>query len=144
MSTYEQGLTNQSEALTNIEGLLGKPQRIAIKASGRILLVDPADIITVEARGNYVLLRRKSGSELLREPMASVAAKLRTCGFIRIHRSVIINTSFVEEIVTSNTGDSLVRIKGGLEFAVSRTYKKNLQSIAPLWIGIGTYALRSA
>jgi DNA-binding LytR/AlgR family response regulator len=144
MSISEQAFTGHLADVPNIDGLLPKPPRIAIKASGRILLVDPADIITVEARGNYVLLRRKSGSDLLREPMSSVAEKLRACGFIRIHRSVIVNASFVEEILTSNTGDNLVRIKGGLEFAVSRTYKKNLNSIAPLWIGIGSYGFRSA
>ena len=135
MSTYEQAYATRLEAFANVDGLTPKPQRIAIKANGRILLVDPAEIMSVESRGNYVLLRRKSGSDLLREPMSIVAEKLRACGFIRIHRSVIINALFVEEILTTSTGDTLVRVKGGLEFAVSRTYKKNLQFIAPLWIG---------
>jgi DNA-binding LytR/AlgR family response regulator len=141
MSTYEPTLTPHSQAPPTIDIVIPKPQRIAIKAGGRILLVDPAEIITVEARGNYVLLRRKSGTDLLREPMSAAAEKLRACGFVRIHRSVIVNASFVEEILTSNTGDNVVRMKGGLEFAVSRTYKKNLHFIAPLWIG--TYGFRS-
>jgi DNA-binding LytR/AlgR family response regulator len=118
-----------------IEGLLGKRARIAIKAKGRILFIDPDEIAAVEARGNYILVQRQCGSELLRESMSTVEGKLRAYGFVRIHRSVIVNASFVEEILTLGSGDNVVRIKGGKEFTVSRTYKKNLLAITPLWIG---------
>jgi len=121
--------------LPRIERVLAKPSRIAIKAKGRILFMDTADVVTVEAQGNYVLLRRMSGSDLLRESMSSVAEKLRPYGFVRIHRSVLINASFVEEIRPLTTGEYALRIKGGKEFNVSRAYKKNLHSITPLWFG---------
>jgi len=67
--------------------------------------------------------------------MSAVTEKLRAYGFVRVHRSVIINAAFIEEIFTMTSGDSVVRIKGGMEFPVSRTYKENLHSITPLWIG---------
>jgi DNA-binding LytR/AlgR family response regulator len=35
---------------------MGKSARIAIKAKGRILFIHAADVIAVEARGNYVSL----------------------------------------------------------------------------------------
>jgi two-component system, LytTR family, response regulator len=122
-----------------MEVILPKRARIAVKAKGKILFLNPDDVASVEARGNYVLLQRTSGSELLRESMSTVEAKLRAYGFVRIHRSAIINSSFVEEIVTLNTGDNIVRIRGGKEFAVSRTYKKNLRSLTPLWIGTTSF-----
>jgi LytTr DNA-binding domain len=56
-------------------------------------------------------------------------------GFIRIHRSVLVNTSFVEELHPWTTGEYVLRIKGGKELTVSRTYKKNLKSIAQFWVG---------
>ncbi len=132
---YEKVLSRALDPLLQIEGMLTKPSRIAIKAKGRILLIDPADVVTVQAQGNYVLLQRMSGSELLRESMSTVAEKLRPYGFVRIHRSVLINASFVEEIHPLPTGEYVLRIKGGKEFHVSRTYKKNLHSITPLWFG---------
>jgi len=132
---YEKVLSRALDPLLQIEGMLTKPSRIAIKAKGRILLIDPADVVTVQAQGNYVLLQRMSGSELLRESMSTVAEKLRPYGFVRIHRSVLINGSFVEEIHPLTTGEYVLRIKGGKEFHVSRTYKKNLHSITPLWFG---------
>jgi len=132
---FEKNLSRMHDLLPQIEELLIMPSRIAIKAKGRILFVDPADVVTVEAQGNYVLLRRMSGSDLLRESMSCIAEKLRPYGFIRIHRSVLINASFVEEIHPWTTGEYVLRIKGGKEFHVSRTYKKNLHSITPLWFG---------
>ncbi len=138
---YEKTLSRMHDLLPQIEGMLTRPSRIAIKAKGRILFIDPADVVTVEAQGNYVLLQRKSGSDLLHESMSTVAEKLRPYGFVRIHRSVLINASFVEEIHPWTTGEYVLRIKGGKEFNVSRTYKKNLHSIAPLWFGTNGFGV---
>lgn len=135
MGTYEKALTQTLELLPRMEGMLAKRAKMGIKAKGRIFFLDPDEIVAVEAKGNYVLLRRLSGSDLLRESMAMVAEKLRAFGFVRIHRSVVVNASFVEEIRSTTSGDNVVRVKGGLEYPVTRTYKKNLHAITPVWIG---------
>lgn len=109
--------------------------KIAIKARGRILFINPADVLAVQAEGSYVLLQRDSGSYLLRESISVMAEKLKPYGFIRIHRSVLVNTSFVEEIKPYPTGEYGLRVKGGKEYTVTRTYKKNLKSLAEFWIG---------
>ncbi|MGA2647001.1 MAG: LytTR family DNA-binding domain-containing protein [Candidatus Sulfotelmatobacter sp.] len=114
--------------------------RIAIKAKGRILFINPGEVIAVQAEGNYVLLERGSGSYLLRESISTVAEKLRPYGFIRIHRSVLVNSSFVEEIKPYLTGEYGLRVKGGKEYTVTRTYKNNLKSLAEFWIGSDTFS----
>jgi two-component system, LytTR family, response regulator len=113
--------------------------RIAIKAKGRILFIDPGVVVAVQAEGNYVLLQRESGSYLLRESISEMADKLEPYGFIRIHRSVLVNTSFVEEIQPCQTGEYELRVKGGKQYTVTRTYKKNLKSLAEFWIGTGGF-----
>ena len=112
-----------------------KSTRIAIKANGRILFVAPEDIVVVQAEGNYVLLQRESGSYLLRESISVMADKLKPYGFVRIHRSVLVNSIFVEEIQPWPTGEYRLRLKGGKEYTVTRTFKKNLKAIAASWIG---------
>jgi|HubBroStandDraft_6_1064221.scaffolds.fasta_scaffold352857_2 two-component system, LytTR family, response regulator len=114
-------------------------RRIAIKSKGRILFIDPRDVIAVKAEGNYVLLQRESGSYLLRESISEMAEKLKLYGFIRIHRSVLVNSSFVEEIWPWPTGEYGLRVKGEKEFTVTRTYKKNLKALAEFWIGTDTF-----
>jgi len=119
-----------------------KPHRhskIGIKSSGRLLFVDLRDIVAVHAEGNYVLLHRQGGSDLLRESISNVAQKLKSYGFIRIHRSVLVNESFVEEIRLCAKGEYILRVKGGKEHTVTRMYRANLKALAQFWIGTGSF-----
>src|SRR5262252_1505423 len=98
--------TSFMEAFTRLQELARRPStRIAIKVKGSILLIDPGDVIAVLADGNYVLLQQESSAYLLRELISVVAEKLEPFGFIRIHRSVLVNTAFVEEIKMYPTGE---------------------------------------
>jgi DNA-binding LytR/AlgR family response regulator len=109
--------------------------RIAFKAKGSILLLDLADILAVQAEGNYVSLRHERKPYLVRESLSCMAEKLKPYGFIRIHRSVIVNISVVEEIQPLPTGEYRLRVKGGKEYLVTRKYKHNLRDLAQLWVG---------
>jgi DNA-binding LytR/AlgR family response regulator len=111
--------------------------RIAFKVKGRILFINPGDVVAVQSEGNYVWLRLETISHLLRESLSVVAEKLEPHGFIRIHRSVLVNASFVEEIRPYQTGEYGLRVKGGKEYTVTRTYKRNLKSLAAFWLGTG-------
>lgn len=120
---------------------LVKPQslRVAIKVRGKILFINLGDVVAVQAKGKCVWLQQNARSYLLRESISVVAERLETHGFIRIHRSVLVNSSFVEEIRPLSTGEYCLRVQGGKEYTVTRTYKKNLQSLAEFWIGTGTF-----
>jgi two-component system, LytTR family, response regulator len=108
---------------------------IAIKSNGRILFIDPSDVVVVQAQGNYVLLQRQKGSDLLRESISVVAQKLKAYGFVRIHRSVLVNAAFVQEIQPCATGEYQLRLKDGRQYTVTRTYRKHLRGLARFWIG---------
>jgi two-component system LytT family response regulator len=112
---------------------------IAIKAKGRILFINPGDVVAVQAEGNYVSLQRESDSYLLRESISTVAEKLKPYGFIRIHRSALVNTSFVVEIKPYSTGKYGLRVKSGKEYSVTRGYKKNLKPLTEFRIGNGAF-----
>jgi DNA-binding LytR/AlgR family response regulator len=127
---------NLIRALQQLE-VVAKRQapRIAFKAKGRILFVDLAEIVAGQAEGNYVSLRHRPNPYLLRESLSSMAEKLKPYGFIRIHRSVIVNISAVEEIQPLPTGEYRLRVKGGEQYLVTHTYKDNLRDLAQLWVG---------
>ena len=126
------------EALPQKLSSPGRPM-IAIKAKGRILFISPGDVVAVQAEGNYVSLQRESDSYLLRESISMVAEKLKPYGFIRIHRSALVNTSFVIEIKPYSTGKCGLRVKGGKEYAVTSGYKKNLKPLTEFRIGSGAF-----
>jgi len=114
--------------------------RVAIKTRGKIVFINLGDVFSVQANGKYVWLRGNASSYLLRESISVVAERLETHGFIRIHRSVLVNTSFVEEIRPLSTGEYCLRVEGGKEYTVTRTYKQNLKSLAEFWIGTGLFS----
>ncbi len=132
--------TKLIEALPQLQKLscTDRPM-IAIKAKGRILFINPGDVVAVQAEGNYVSLHRESDSFLLRESISRVAEKLKPYGFIRIHRSALVNTTFVVEIKPYSTGKCGLRVKGGKEYAVTNGYKKNLKPLTEFRIGSGAF-----
>jgi DNA-binding LytR/AlgR family response regulator len=114
-----------------------RTSKIAIRSSGRILFIDPRDVAVIRAQGNYILLQQDKGSYLLKESISTAADKFQTYGFVRIHRSVLVNASFVEEIRPRSTGEYELRVKGGNQFVVTRSYKNNLKTLAKTWMGSG-------
>jgi DNA-binding LytR/AlgR family response regulator len=109
--------------------------RIAFKAKGSILLLNLFDILAVQAEGNYVSLQHRPNRYLVHESLSSMAEKLKPYGFIRIHRSVVVNVSAVEKVQPLPTGEYRLRVRGGKEYLVTRTYKHNLRDLAQLWVG---------
>lgn len=108
--------------------------RIAITSRRKIVFVNLADVVAVEARCNYVVLRTLSGAHGLRQPISAVAKNFEQYGFIRIHRSTIVNGRFVEEIRTSASGKMFVQLKGlGSGYHVSRKYRSALRRFASCW-----------
>ena len=110
--------------------------RIAVKTKRKIRFIDAAELMSVEARGNYVVLHHKSGRYTLRQSISRLDHHLRSLGFVRIHRSFIVNSVFVEEIEALPTGEYLLRVEGGDTYTVTRTYKNNLRLLAASWLGV--------
>jgi len=123
-------------ALRQLEILAKRSEaRIAFKTNGRILFLNLADIVAVQAEGNYVSLQHRPHPYLLRESLSTMAEKLKPYGFIRIHRSVVVNIAAVEEIRPLPTGEYRLRVKSAKEYLVTRRYKDNLKNLAQLWVG---------
>jgi hypothetical protein len=113
--------------------------KIAIKTKQGVRFMDPAEVIAIQAENNQVLIVLPSGSHLVRAAIYTIAEKLRPYGFVQIHRSVLVNASWIQEIRPRSAGEYLVCTRGGQEYAVSRTYRRNLKSLAPLWIGADAF-----
>ena len=119
-----------------VNNVRGATARIAIKAKGRVLFVNPLDVTVAKAEGNYVALVHKSGAYLVRETMATTERKLAAFGFVRIHRSILVNTTLVKDLRRDNTGTYVLRTIDDRDHPVGRAYKRNLKMIAGSWLGV--------
>jgi two-component system, LytTR family, response regulator len=102
--------------------------RIIFKSRGRILFLPVADIRWIGAEGNYVRLCTATETHLLRETMAHLEARLDPRGFLRVHRSHIVNLKFVKEVRRQANGDSVVILDTGQQVAMGRSYRTILRS----------------
>lgn len=117
--------------------------RVAIQKKGRVLFVNLSEVLTVVAQNNCALLQGAFGSYRLRGSISTMAEKLERYGFVRINRSVLVNGHWVEKIRPCPTGEHVLRLKGEKEFVVTRTYKKNIGSLAEVWLGSDTLGGRA-
>ena len=107
-----------------------KPDRITVKADGRLVFLSPAEIIRVEAADNYVMLYLTTGRLMLRETMAAIETRLGTQQFARINRSAIVQLDQIREIQPAQHGDYTVVLRDGTKLPLSRSLRGQLGKFA--------------
>jgi hypothetical protein len=100
---------------------------IEVRDGMRMTYVAAADLLWAEAAGNYVELHLASGRTLLmRVTLASLVARLEGAGFLRVHRSRIVNMAGVDALENLPGGDAILRLNNGAQIAVSRSYRTDV------------------
>jgi two-component system, LytTR family, response regulator len=72
-------------------------ERLAIKSSGRVMLLEVREIDWIEADGVYVNLQSGGRTFLYRSSMGSLHKRRDPRLFIRVHRSVTVNANRIRE-----------------------------------------------
>jgi two-component system LytT family response regulator len=103
--------------------------RIPVKTNGRVMIVNVADIDWVEADGDYVSVHVGARCWLLRETIAAAEARLALSGFVRIHRSTLVNIYCVRELLPLSKGEFTVVLRNGTELKLSRNYRFALERL---------------
>ena len=130
---------NDREDVPGSPSSSGHRGRIAVRSQGTIFLLDPDEVLVVKAHRNCVILQRLSDSKMLPVSISVMAEKLKSYGFIRIHRSTLVNTFYVEAVQPLRTGEYRLSVKGGREYIATRTYRTALGGLAELWIGLDPF-----
>jgi two-component system LytT family response regulator len=106
------------------------PDRIPVKTGGRVVVIRIADVDWVKAGHDYVSLYVGSKPWLVRETIASIEARFANAGFVRIHRSTLVNIDRVRELRPLEKGEFLVILHNGLELKLSRNFRAALPRLA--------------
>ena len=99
------------------------------RSTGRLERVEPAAVDWIEACGNYARLHLDGRSVLLRRTLSSLADELADAGFVRVHRSSIVNTARVVGMRRRDHGEGLLELAGGETIRVSRTYRDAVEGL---------------
>jgi two-component system LytT family response regulator len=102
------------------------PDRLVASSGGRTVSVNVGSIDWIEAEGNYVRVHAGADTLLLRSNMATLAAQLRAAGFVRIHRSRLVNLASVQEIHARSDGGGTLIMADGTHVRFSRSARERL------------------
>lgn len=101
--------------------------RLFVKHDDSLVSVPVADIEFIEALGNYVKLRARGKTHVVRTTLSALESRLDPAAFIRTHRSYIVNVRRIRELVPVSHGDYTVVVDSGARVPLSRFYRDNLE-----------------
>ncbi len=104
-----------------------REEQIPVERGGVTRFVSRSDVRYVEAHGDYARLHTASDSHLLRRPMTALEEEWAPAGFVRIHRSLLVNLAHVDEVRVVSGRVSVV--VGGTELGVSRRHSRELRDL---------------
>lgn len=128
MSAFRVSPLHEEMRLRALPRLEAAPERIAIRESGRVILIKVDDIDWIEAADNYVCLHCANEVHVLRETMNAVEARLGPSRFVRIHRSAIVNIDRIKELQPWFRGDFQVILRDGTKLTMTRNHRKKLDA----------------
>ncbi len=105
-------------------------KRLAVRAEGKTVFVDVADVDWIEAAENYVKLHAGRSGHLLQVPLATIEGSLDPEVFLRVHRGAIVNVSRIRELAPLAHGEYAITLAGGARLRSGRTYRERLAALA--------------
>ncbi len=103
------------------------PSCLLVKRDGRVLVLRPRDIDWIEAVGDYVRVHVGTESHLTRSTLADMQKRLAVEGFVRVHRSRLVNLAHVREFRPSSRSESTIILKNGARLEASYALLKEIQ-----------------
>jgi two-component system LytT family response regulator len=133
LSRARERLTRGSDAdlVTRLESVVRRltrgrgRERFVVRVGAKIVIVNAESVDWVEAADNYVRLHTSGGRHVVRGTMRTLAAELP--GFVRIHRSVLVNVARVSGMTALPGGDYEVLLRSGGRLRLSRRYVREFE-----------------
>ena len=114
--------------LTQLGSGARHPRRIAIKSDGRTVFLPVEEIDFMEAAGNYIRIQAGSDAHMIRDKISEMEERLQSAGFVRIHRSTLVNAERIREMHPLFNGDQTVVLSNGRKLTMSRTYRESVMA----------------
>ncbi|MFI2742541.1 LytR/AlgR family response regulator transcription factor [Zhouia sp. PK063] len=102
---------------------------LAVKKDDKLIFIKLEDITYFEADERYVLVHSPKGKFLTEQSLAKLELRLPNY-FLRIHRSIIINTKYVEEIQKYFNSRYTIKLnnKGVVQITSGRSYLQAIKN----------------
>jgi hypothetical protein len=93
---------------------------LSVKSAGKMERISTANIVQCRGAGGYSEIILSDGRELLHSATLAEMEDALPATFIRVHRSHLVNTSFIKTLNRDTSGTGTLILSDGAEVAVSR------------------------
>ena len=100
-------------------------ETMAVELGGVTRFISRSQIRYAQAQGDYARLHTPDGSHLVRIPLSTLEERWAAAGFVRIHRSTLVQLSHVKEVRMEHGRCSVVLDE--VELQVSRRHTRELR-----------------
>jgi DNA-binding LytR/AlgR family response regulator len=103
-------------------------ETIPVELAGVTRFVPLSEVRFVTAQGDYARLHTADESHLVRIPLSTLAERWEAAGFVRVHRSFLVATAYVDELRVEPGGSHAVLV-AGVSIPVSRRHSRELKDL---------------
>jgi hypothetical protein len=122
-------LSGRSLALQPAEK--NSPGSISVTKGNQIFNLDLANIVCIKASGDYVEICTGTESYLKHGTISSFERELGEQGFVRVHRSIMVNRDHVVSVAGPTKGQYRITLGDGEEIRSSRGFREVVESLVP-------------
>jgi len=97
------------------------PDRLVVQSGNGERLLDYADVECLEASRNYVSVFANDREYLLRETLSRLESRLEERGFLRVHRSYLVNRDWIAGVEAGDHGTQDLVLRSGRKVPLSRS-----------------------
>ncbi len=94
--------------------------KVLVKKKGKEFIIDLNQVSRIESGGNYVYIHSNQQVYPMRSTMNKMIEKLNNDVFVRVHRSYIVNTDHIKEIVATTPQEYQIMMTDGVMVPLSR------------------------
>lgn len=95
-------------------------RRILVLDGNTEVLLDPKEILWIEAEDYYAAIHAGTKRYMLRESLSSLESRLDRSIFVRAHRTVLVNLLHVTELKSDTDGQCFILLDSGAQLPLSR------------------------
>ena len=106
-------------------------QRLQVKQSDRILLVNMDEVIRFQSEEKYTTAYTTTTQYVIDQTLVELEKRLDPCQFVRVHRAHLVAIDYIAEIRKNDAGRLCIvlRDKNRTQITVSRNFVKTVKSL---------------
>ena len=103
--------------------------RLVIRTRGKVSFLKPSEIDWIEADGKHAKLHTGKETHVVRQQLQRLEPRLAPHGFVRVHRSAIVNVDRIKELEPWFHGEYVVILKDGTKLTSSAAHSEALHRL---------------